>query len=187
MDYIKEIKDYKPRNEQETQDKKVILDCIRLFPQNILLRENEIAHITCSGFILNKTLNKTLFVHHNIRNVWSWTGGHADGNPNFLAVAAQEAEEETGVSVTPISNKNASVYVLTAAGQYKAGKYVNSHLHLSVSYLFLADEADSLKIKSDENSGVEWFPVSKITAEAFTDRDLYLYTKLLEQAKKWVF
>ena len=183
MDYIKEIKDYKPRNEQETQDKKVILDCIRLFPQNILLRENEIAHITCSGFILNKTLNKTLFVHHNIRNVWSWTGGHADGNPNFLAVAAQEAEEETGVRVTPISEKIASIDILTVTSHFKANKYVNSHLHLSIAYLFTANECDPIAVKPDENSGVEWFPVDKIVKGVFSNRDVYLYTKLIQQAK----
>jgi len=61
-----------------------------------LLRDNEIAHITSSGFILNKSLDKALLIHHNIRNVWAWTGGHADGNSNLLEVAIQEAVEETG-------------------------------------------------------------------------------------------
>jgi len=183
--YVDEIKDYAPKNEQELQDKNVILNCIQLFPQDILLRDNEIAHITSSGFILNKSLDRTLLIHHNIRNTWAWTGGHADGNSNLLDVALREATEETGVSVTPISKKIASVDVLTVTGHFKAGKYVNSHLHLSIAYLLTANESDSTTIMPDENSGVEWFPIDKIVKGAFTERDVYLYTKLLQQARAW--
>lgn len=32
-----------------------------------------------------------------------------------------------------------------------------SHLHLNVTYLLEADEAEVLKVKPDENSGVKWF------------------------------
>ncbi len=49
MNYIDAIKNYIPKDAQEIQDKKVILNCIELFPQNILLRDNEIAHIISSG------------------------------------------------------------------------------------------------------------------------------------------
>jgi len=185
MNYINEISDYTPKNAQELQDKNVILDCIRMFPQNVLLRDNELAHITSSGFILNKTLDKALFIHHNIRDCWAWTGGHADGDSNLLDVALREATEETGVSVVPISGQIASVDVLSVTGHFKAGKYVNSHLHLSIAYLFTANEADLITIKQDENSGVEWFPVEKIAKDTFTERDVYLYTKLLQQAKSW--
>jgi len=185
VNYINEIKNYPPKNEQERQDKKVILDCIQASPQNILLRDNEIAHITSSGFILNKSLDRALFIHHNIRNCWAWTGGHADGDSNLLDVALREATEETGVNVTPISTKIASVDVLTVTGHFKAGKYVNSHLHLSIAYLFTANEADLITIKPDENSKVEWFPIDKIVKDVFSERDVYLYTKLLQQAKAW--
>lgn len=182
LKFVDEINNYLPKNEQEAQDKKVILDCIQLFPLNILLRENEIAHITSSGFILNESLSKVLMIHHNIRNTWAWTGGHADGNPNLLEVAACEATEETGVKVIPISKNIASIDVLTASGHFKNGKYVNSHLHLSVAYLFTASEEDFLMVKPDENSGVRWFLASNITEELFTVRDVYLYTKLIQQA-----
>ena len=186
MNYINEIKNYIPKNEQEQQDKNVILSCIQMFPQNILLRDNEIAHITASGFILNKALDKALLIHHNIRDCWAWTGGHADGDPNLLDVALREAIEETGVQVTPISNKIASVDVLTVTSHTKAGKYINSHLHLSIAYLFTANEADAITIKVDENSGVEWFAIDKIAKGAFAEADVYLYTKLIQQARAWV-
>jgi len=183
MNYVKEIKSYIPKNEQEQQDKKVILDCIQMFPHNILTRDNEVAHITSSSLILNKSLSKTLFIHHNIRNTWSWTGGHADGDSNLLEIAMREATEETGVNVTPISNKIASLDIGTVMGHVKNGKYVSGHLHLSVAYLLMANEHDSLVIKPDENSGVEWFPIDKIAEGMFSERDVYLYSKLLNQAK----
>jgi len=183
MSFAKEIDAFVPINEQEVQDKKVIMDCIHMFPHNILLRDNELAHITASGFILNDSLTKALLIHHNIRNTWMWTGGHADGSPNLLEVAIQEAHEETGVKAEPISTSIASVQVLTVQGHIKNGKYVNSHLHLNVSYLLTANEEDAATVKPDENSGVEWFPISKIAAPLFSSRDVYIYSELIRRAK----
>jgi len=185
MSYIDDINSYIPKNKQEIQDKKVILEYIHRFPHNVLLRDNEIAHITSSGFVVNQALDKCLMIHHNIRNTWAWTGGHADGNHNFLEVAMKEAFEETGVSVMPLSNEIASIDILTVSGHVKNGNFVNSHLHLSVAYILIADENNTPVIKPDENSAVEWFPVRKINEDLFTSCDVYLYTKLLRQAKVW--
>lgn len=185
MSFINDINNYIPKNEQEAQDKKVIQDCIKLFPQNILLRDNEIAHFTSSGFIVNRTLEKVLMIHHNIRNTWAWTGGHSDGNDNFLEVAIKEAYEETGLNVIPLSKDIASVDVLTVSGHFKKGCYVNSHLHLSVAYILIGNENETPIIKPDENSAIEWFSVKRINEDLFTNRDVYLYTKLLQQARTW--
>ncbi len=126
-------------------------------------------------------------IHHNIRNTWAWTGGHADGDPDLLAVAGREAVEETGINVMPISAEIASVDIFTVTRHFRKGRYVNSHLHLSIAYLFTADENALPIVKEDENSAVEWFPVERINCERglFTDRDVYLYSKLIEQAKKY--
>jgi len=186
LNYINEINSYIPKDEQEAQDKKVILNCIKLFPYNILLRDNEVAHITSSGFILNKSLDRALMIHHNIRNSWSWTGGHADGDSDLLAVAAREALEETGVNVTSISSSIASVDILSVFRHFKKEKYINSHLHLSIAYLFTANDEEKTTVKPDENSKVEWFPIEKINEALFTDRDVYLYKKLIRQAREWL-
>jgi ADP-ribose pyrophosphatase YjhB (NUDIX family) len=186
MDYLQKIKEYIPKNDQETQDQKVIVQYIEGFPRNVLLRDNEIAHLTASGFILNKNLDKALFIHHNIRNTWAWTGGHADGDTDLPAVAEREAREETGLTVTPVSKEIASLDILNVTGHVRRGKYVNSHLHLSAAYVFTADENDPIAVKPDENSAVTWFPVEKINRDLFTERDIYLYTKLIEQARLWM-
>ena len=67
MEWVKQIERYNPINEQEKKDKEIILDFINK-NDNVLFRDNEIGHITSSGFIVNKARNKTLVVHHNIYN-----------------------------------------------------------------------------------------------------------------------
>lgn len=184
MDFLTAIGTYNPKNDQEAQDKRVILDYIRQFPDTILTRENEFAHITSSGFLMNSSLDKVLMVHHNIRNSWSWTGGHVDGEGDFLQVAMKEAREETGVvSLVPLSPEIASLDVLTVEGHRKNGKWVSGHIHLSVAYILIANEVDKLRVKADENSAVSWFALDKITQEQFSTRDVYLYGKLAERAR----
>ncbi len=185
MDYIKQILDFNAANYQEAQDKKVILDYIEKFSDSILLRENEFAHITSSGFIMNRALDKVLMVHHNIRNTWAWTGGHADGDTDFLHVAIKEGTEETGIkNIIPLSKNIASLDILPVYGHVKKGKYVSAHLHLSIAYILIASEKEKLVINEDENSGVSWFPMDKFTERNFDIYDIYLYKKLIQRAKQ---
>ena len=185
MDFIKQIDDFKPSNEQEAQDKKVMLHYIEKFPHNILLRDNEFAHITSSGFIMNKALDKVLMVHHNIRNAWAWTGGHVDGDGEFLHVAIKEAKEETGIQrVTPLTNHIVSIDILPVYGHFKKDKYISAHLHLSIAYILMADEEETLIVNEEENSGVCWFDLDRFTVEHFDANDVYLYGKLVNKAKR---
>jgi len=186
MSYINDINNYIPKNEQETQDKKVIQEHIKNFPSTVLSRGNEIAHIASSGFIINKDVSKTLMVYHNILNRWAWTGGHADGNENLLEVAIKETYEETGVVAKPLSNEIASIDILLVPGHTKRGAYVNCHLHLDTAYILVADENDIPTAKPDENSAVMWHPVSFINKDNFGTPDVYIYTKLLQQARLWL-
>lgn len=185
MCYIEEIHEFIPTNAQERQDKKLIREYIKLFPNNILLRDNEIAHITSSGFIMNKELTKVLMIHHNIRDTWAWTGGHADGDKDLLQVAIKEAKEETGIKqVTFLSKDIISLDILPVYGHMKKGRYVSAHLHLSIAYILIANEEETLVVKEDENTGVSWFEVDKFTEEYFDKNDVYLYNKLINKAKQ---
>ncbi|WMM23788.1 GNAT family N-acetyltransferase [Tissierella sp. MB52-C2] len=65
---------------------------------------------------MNKSLDKVLMIHHNIRNTWAWTGGHVDGDSDFLHVAIKEAKEETGINTfTALTN----VKILARAYAYR--------------------------------------------------------------------
>ena len=183
MDWIDLIRKYKPCNEQEEKDKELILHCIDIF-DDILTRENKIAHITSSAFVVNKTKDKVLMVHHNIYNAWSWTGGHADGEKDLVAVAIKEAMEETGVkNIIPVSKEIFSIDILPVIGHIKRGEYVSAHLHLSIAYLVLADENELLIVKADENSDVKWIPIDEVNTYSNEPHMQKVYAKLISKIK----
>lgn len=181
---IENIKNYKPFNEQEERDKFLILDWI-MKNENAFSRENSVAHMTASAWVVNKDRSKVLMVYHNIYNSWSWLGGHADGETELLAVALREVKEEAGITnVHPVSEEIFSMESLTVDGHVKKGRYVSSHLHLNITYLLEADSEECVSIKADENSGVAWFTpeeaLQKSTEPWFVER---VYKKLIEKTK----
>lgn len=181
MDWIQEIRDYKPYNQQEAKDKEIILSCIGKF-HDILTRDNQIAHITSSAFIVNKAKDKVLMVYHNIYDSWSWTGGHADGEEDLLAVAAREAKEETGIKdIKLLSSGIFSLDILTVISHIKRGEYVAPHLHLSVSYLMEADENQALLVKEDENSDVKWINIDEVVSYSNEPHMQKVYSKLIDK------
>lgn len=159
MKIREQILAYRPYNEQEQRDKELIVSFIDSNP-DAFRRDNRVAHMTASAWIVNRERTKALMVYHRIYNSWSWTGGHADGETDLLSVAVREAEEETGVHAKPVSEDIYSLEVLTVDGHEKRGEYVSSHLHMNVTYLLEADESEELRICEDENKGVQWFTLA---------------------------
>ena len=184
MSLLKQLKAYAPYNEQETNDKEVMIKLLEK-ESDIFTRENEVAHFTASSWLVNKEHTKVLMIYHNIYHSWSWTGGHADGETDLLAVAMREAMEETGVkTITPVSEDLFSIEILTVDGHIKRGKYVPSHLHLNVTYLLEADEAEVLHIKQDENSGVAWFTLEEALEKCSEPWMIeWIYKKLNEKLR----
>lgn len=181
---ISKIKKYQPFNEQEEMDKALILNWIET-QENAFSRENTVAHMTASAWVVNKERSKVLMVYHNIYNSWSWLGGHADGETDLLAVAVREVKEEAGITnVRPVSDEIFSLESLTVDGHVKKGRYVSSHLHLNVTYLLEADSEEAVSVKVDENSGVAWFTpgeaLKKSTEPWFVE---HVYGKLVEKMK----
>ena len=147
-DSIRQIENYPPFNEQEEKDKALILGWISN-NENAFSRENTVAHITASAWVVNKDRSKVLMVYHNIYNSWSWMGGHADGETDLLSVAIREVKEEAGISnVRPVSEEIFSLESLTVDGHVKKGNYVSSHLHLNITYLLEADSEEQVSAVS---------------------------------------
>ena len=159
-----QIADFKPFNEQEAADKLVILHALETDP-NCFERSAQ-AHMACSIWIVNPSMTQTLLVYHNLYDSWSWIGGHADGERDLQAVALRELNEETGIEHAHIVQCDPgniySLEVLTVNGHEKRGEYVSSHLHLNVTYLAIANPAEPIRIKPDENSGVRWAPLEDV-------------------------
>ncbi len=186
MNYVEDILNFTPSCGQEENDKKLIVQLLKQYNDKLLYRESELFHLTSSGFTLNKTLDKTLMVYHNIYHSWSWIGGHADGDNDLLSVAMKEVKEETGVvTIEPLFTQPISLDILTTSGHIKNKKYVSSHLHLNISYLVLADENEPIRMKPDENSGVKWIEIEKMEQYVTEPEMLVVYKKILEKVKIW--
>ena len=102
---IEQIAAYAPYNAQEAADKALILRWLEA-SEDAFCRENPVAHMTASAWVVSPDRSKVLMAYHNIYRSWSWLGGHADGETDLLAVALREVQEEAGVThVRPVSQE----------------------------------------------------------------------------------
>lgn len=184
MEIRKLLENYQPWDEQEEKDRELMLRS--LSEPDIFTRKNEHAHFTASAWVVNPARDKVLMIYHNIYHSWAWTGGHADGEEDLLAVALREVREETGAEeITPVSREPFSLEIIPVYGHIKREKYVASHLHLNVTFLLEAPDSAALRCKPDENSGVGWFTLE----EALQASDEpwmceWIYQKLNEKLEK---
>ena len=172
---LNQIAAYIPYNEQEAADRELILHWIQDH-DDAFTRQNQVAHITASAWVVNRDRRKVLLVYHNI---------YADGETDLLAVALREVKEEAGiVNVRPVSPDIYSLESLTVDGHVKKGQYVSSHLHLNVTYLLEADSDEAVSIKEDENSGVAWFTPEEALAKSTEPWFVtHIYAKLIDKLK----
>ena len=162
MDELRrQIEAYAPCDAQEAADRQMLLRAIDAL-ESPLTRDNPFAHFTASSWIVNPARDRVLMAWHNIYKSWAWTGGHADGEADLLAVALREAREETGIrEIAPVKPEIYSIEVLPVNSHVKRGQFVSAHLHLNVTYLLEADDAQPLRPKPDENSAVAWLPLNE--------------------------
>ena len=184
MDIRSEIELFTPGCEQEQRDKAQMLSWLDSTPDPFT-RANTVGHFSASSWIVSPDRQQVLLIYHNIYRSWAWTGGHADGERDLLAVALREAREESGLETLRVLKDGIfSLETLTVDGHIKRGSYVSSHLHLNVTYLLEADCEEAVAIKADENSGVAWFTpeeaLVKSTEPWFVE---HVYAKLMEKMK----
>ena len=178
------IKNYKPKCEQERIDQQAILSFLDRNP-DAFYRTNLAGHMTASAIVVDSKMDKVLFAFHNIYNSWSWVGGHNDGNEDFLAVAVDEAKEETGVkNIYPYNGEILGIDTILVHNHIKKGIYVPDHLHFNLTYLLIADDSEQLVIKADENSGVKWFSIDEVLEHVSEERMKVVYQKAFHEIKR---
>lgn len=184
--YLRQIQAYVPKTEQEKKDKSIIYHYASEHPHNVLLRDNEVAHLTSSGFIMNPSLDKVLMIYHKVYQAWGWTGGHMDGDKDLLEVAIKEAKEETGLrKVTPLSMHMMSLDILPVWGHLKGDAYVSAHLHYNASYVLIADEDAPLVVNEKETGGVKWVNADEVELHSDEPDLVTIYKKLIKAARSY--
>lgn len=148
---------HQPLDQVEQAHLEKTLDFVRAHP-DCFERRLEIGHITGSAWIVSPDRGQVLLTHHQKLNRWLQPGGHADGNPDVLAVARQEAHEETGLAGLRLLSTgifDIDVHLIRARLQEAA------HHHYDIRFIFEADPAEALVI-SPESRALAWVPLAHL-------------------------
>ena len=156
------LEKYQPSDQKELSFKKNILDFMSKY-ESCFERSLEIGHITASAWLLNKEHTHALLMHHAKLNKWFQLGGHCDGNPDVIAVAIKESQEESGIlGIEPLSAEifDIDVHLIPA------NKKEQEHYHYDIRFL-LSVTSDEHIVQNSESKELRW--VSKDPKDLPTD------------------
>jgi 8-oxo-dGTP pyrophosphatase MutT (NUDIX family) len=125
-----------------------------------LLRSCLEGHLTGSAWVVSPDRRRTLLTEHRKLGKWLQLGGHADGEPDLLAVALREAREESGLcGLVPVGTALFDVdrHWIPARGAEPA------HWHHDLRFMIQADPGEPLTM-SDESRALRWVDVDAVTA-----------------------
>lgn len=169
---------------QEKADQSLMMSFIAANP-DALSRSNLAGHVTSSIIILNQAQDKILLGYHHIYQSWGWFGGHNDGDDDCYRVARKEAFEETALAgFIDLKNDVLALDVIYLKNHIKAQQYIPDHLHLNVTYGFIADEQASLKINPDEHEALRWFPLTSYLDYVREPRMKSIYEKIVKRMQE---
>lgn len=149
---LKLLNAYLPFDAIETNFYQQILSFVQN-NENCFKKNNEDSHVTGSAWLVNKTGDHCLLMHHAKLNLWVQPGGHCDGDSDVLAVSIKEVQEETGImGVTPLHNAifDIDIHQIPARGDVK------THLHYDVRFL-IGVESDEEIQGNHESMDLRWF------------------------------
>lgn len=140
-------------------------------------RSQLLGHITGSAWIIDLDGSHTLLTHHRKLDRWLQLGGHSDGDPDTLAVALREGQEESGLStLNPVSEAifDVDVHLIPARKKEPA------HYHYDVRFLLQADRHTPLVI-SAESKELTWIPLAQAESLAPDDSIRRMIKKTLQR------
>lgn len=117
-----------------------------------------VGHITSSIWLLNHDKTKALLMHHTKLDKWLQLGGHCDGNPDVLAVAIKEAQEESGIqAIVPVSDQifDLAIHVFPARDRFP------EHLHYDVRFLLYVTSQEVIA-RNQESKELRWITKNRL-------------------------
>jgi 8-oxo-dGTP pyrophosphatase MutT (NUDIX family) len=125
-----------------------------------LLRSCAPGHLTGSAWVVSPDRRRTLLTLHGKLGKCLQLGGHADGDPDLLAVAVREAREESGLArlgvVDPALFDVDRHWIPGRAGE-------PGHWHHDLRFLLEADPSEPLTV-SGESRSLSWVEVAAVPA-----------------------
>ena len=125
-----------------------------------LLRSCAPGHVTGSAWIVSADRTRTLLTLHRKLGKWLQLGGHADGDPDLLAVALREAREESGL--TRVAAVSTGIFDVDRHW-IPARASEAAHWHHDLRFMIEADPAEPLTV-TDESKALTWVEVSGVGA-----------------------
>jgi len=170
------LADYSKAHANDKNEQQVCLryiDFVEKHP-NCFDRELAIGHVTGSAWIVDPTGTQVLLTHHRKLDAWFQLGGHADGETDVLAVALNEAKEESGLeNIRPIAPAIFDIDI----HRIPARKEVPEHDHFDVRFSFCAADPEKI-ILSEESIDLSWIPLAELESKT-TEKSM------LRMRKKW--
>ncbi len=158
---------YRPADPHETEMVRLTREFVESH-EDCFERSQAAGHITGSAWIVDLDRVYVLLTHHLKLGKWLQLGGHADGDPDVLAVALREAREESGLEeIRPVSKGifDVDVHRIPPRGDEK------EHFHFDVRYLLEADRKHPLRM-TPESRGLAWVRLGEV--ESLTNEESVL-------------
>ncbi len=154
---LRAIADYAARHPEEADVATRFLDFVRDHA-DCFERSLAVGHITGSAWIVDATGGRVLLTHHRKLDRWLQPGGHADGDPDVLAVAMREADEETGLD--PLVPEFEGIFDLDVH-PIPARREDPEHLHFDVRFA-LRHPGDGGFTVTEESHDLAWVPLNRL-------------------------
>jgi ADP-ribose pyrophosphatase YjhB (NUDIX family) len=137
-------------------------------------RSCRLGHFTASAIVISRTGDEILMMNHKKLNKWLQLGGHCDGDHDLLAVAIQEAKEESGLADFRVINTSifdCEVHLIPKDRQEAP------HYHYDVRFLLQANENEPL-VGNQESKDLKWISLRDAAYYNSEKNMLRLYEKI---------
>lgn len=172
-DLIHRLERHRAADDAEERSRHLMLDFVRA-NTDCFERANQVGHVTGSAWLIDESGERALLTFHRKLGMWLQLGGHADGDPDVLAVAMREAREESGIAeIEPVCADvfDVDVHLIPAR------KSDPEHFHHDVRFLLRAKSTDLTL--SEESRALLW-----ATAEEIGHMDVDASVRRM--VRKWV-